>query len=333
MNFFLIYVIGIVLVVQFVIIVYLLRRGKAKHVPNRILNYEVIRKRLLEQVSDIGFKNSSIHVFSARFALEGIREGNAKKIQSSRLREIQDLVLSRIREHGAKLKIQTAARILSSYCGGIINSLEEKIDSCARQLNELSARRVLLDSDIRILLESANDQAERLRSFFLERIPNVLSFADHYRRAESDKSMNREFGDIVLRLSEFRALAKECISEVHPYLHQIWIHHSGDLNEDIKEPEIQTTIFEEIETRLRDVADGSIDLLSDDEIISEEFIRLGSRSADLFLSVINNHIEILSTEVNGVIETKQADFFLEESRLKSGLSEFEKLLRRINANS
>jgi hypothetical protein len=333
MNSLLLILICVVLMIQAAVIGVLLRKRRVTHVPTAVPNYELIRLRLQEQLSEIGWPALSVKVISARFALEGLREGNSKKVQGSGIRDLQDAVLRKIREHGADLKLQTASSLMASYCGDLIESLRNEMKAVESGTLTLSRRADLLAADLAAARDAVEKHTGTLRTFFHERIPNAVSFADHCRRSQTDGPMNRQFSDIVMRQSEFKSMTGECVDEIRCRLTELRDRWNTEMELGLPEPDIHTSLFGSVELRVREIAGGSDDVLADSETVTREFRDLGNRCADAYSSAVQACCEVYRTAVNETISRSLLDSHRQQIRLKESLKKFEHLIRRINADT
>ncbi len=216
----LIILLAILVVLQSGIIgIYLLRRRGIRHKKEEIPNYEIVRKALVGQLHVLGVRKPTLLLFSARFALEGFREGNARKIQKSGLRELQYFILETIRDRGAQLKIRTAAYLFISYIDRLLGALNEE----KARLNKEAAALVELQQwwqesrhDIDTIVNACNN---RIKNFFSDRIPNAESFAEREAvTATPEIKISREFATVVVKQSEIRILARQLSEQIDEVL-------------------------------------------------------------------------------------------------------------------
>ncbi len=194
---------------------YFRRRRTVATEKDETPNYEVIRKVLVKQLHDLGVRKPELYIFSARFALEGFREGNARKIQSSGIRELQYHILETIRDRGLQLKVRTAAYVFIEYLDRTVNWLTTEKSRLAGERNTLETLRKSWDSRRAALDEVVEVGVTRVKNFFGDRIPNAESFAEREAVAATPGGkVAKEFFSIVVKATEIRSLAGQIASQV-----------------------------------------------------------------------------------------------------------------------
>lgn len=324
----------LVLLLSGILGIVLFRQRVTRHKKEHIPNFEIIRRTLMKQLQNLGARKPAMVMFSARFALEGFREGNPRKIHASGLRELQYLILETIRERGARLKIRTAAFLFISYIDRVLAALTEEQSRLEKKLSTLDQlqhswyeRRSGIDQ----LVETCRG---RIVNFFSDRIPNAQSFAERESVAATpDSKISKDFASIVARQSEIRTLARQLSAHIDEALTAYCESFKESTGTTIVVP-IQRSRFEEgALERMRAIAveRGRPD---DDAVpaVVSGLLEVRQRLHDAFVRTADENIRQVHDGVQKYIKEASATITSRMKRINAALDTFRQLRNDFNAH-
>ena len=316
----------LVLLQSGIIAVFLLRRRARLQKKESVPNYEIVRKALVKQLMTLGSRKPALQLFSARFALEGFREGNARKIQTSGLRELQYFILETIRRRGAQMKIRTAAFLYISYIDRVLSALRDQRSLLDKETAALRELRESWYEQRRQIDRLLNACQNRITNFFTDRIPNAESFAEHETAtATPDEKISKTFSTVVVKQSEIRTLARQLTEQIDEALAILAEWFDGKTGSEIVVPGLRTRFEMKAIERLRSLSGerGTFDedgvpavvsgLIEVRQLMNDSLIQMTSESIDVIdeamQKYVGSHSSVVNTRLNRVtvaIETFQS---------------------------
>jgi hypothetical protein len=314
--------------------IYLLRRSRRRQKKEDVPNFEIIRNTLVRQLDALGVHKPAFSMFSARFALEGIRDGNPRKIQASGLRELQFSILETIRNRGAELKIRTAAYLFISYIDRVINALRGEQSHLEKEVVALVELRKTWKERLREIDGIVDTCNNRIQYFFNDRIPNAESFAEREAlTATPEARISRAFATVVVKQSEIRSLARQLSEHIDATLasHVRWFNIST--GKKIIAPMLQPKIEGRAIERLRALALGQV-MTDDDGVptVVNGLLEVQQLMHDAFRQSTGENLQRVNADIQKYCDETSSALESRKNRIKRALDEFQSRRNDFNAN-
>ncbi|MGD0337817.1 MAG: hypothetical protein ABSB78_03415 [Bacteroidota bacterium] len=325
----------ILVILQFGIIgIYLLRRRGILQKKEYVPNYEIVRKALVKQIHALGVRKPTFLIFSARFALEGIREGNARKIQASGLRELQYFIIETIRDRGAQLKIRTAAYLFISYIDNVLDALQKEQTQLEKGTTTLEELRQSWNDRQRDINEVVNTCQNRIKNFFTDRIPNAETFAERETLTTAPGiKISREFATVVVKQTEIHNLARQLSEQIDEALASLSEWFDKKTGSVLIVPILRIKFEERAIERLRALA-AERGMSDDDGVpaVVSGLLEVQKLMSDAFVQSVSGNIQMVYDNAQKYFERKSSAVNSRMQRINAALDKFQSLRNDFNAH-
>jgi uncharacterized protein YneF (UPF0154 family) len=331
----LIIVLVILILLQSAIIgIYLFRRRALRQKKENIPNYEIVRRTLVKQLHALGIRKPALLLFSARFALEGFREGNPRKIQTSGLRELQYFILETIRARGAQMKIRTAAYLYISYIDRVLTALHDeqiRLEKETGTLGELRESWHEQRSQIDRLVGACRN---RIDNFFTDRLPNAESFAEREAvTATPDEKISRAFGSVVVKQSEIRNLSRQVTEQIDEALAILAEWFNNKTGAELVVPGLRSRFEKKAIERLRSLS-GARGTSDEDGVpaVVSGLIEVRQLMNEALIQMTGENLTMIDDAVQKYLDKGSSMVEARTNRISTALDAFQKLRNDFNAH-